>query len=150
MPRPVPWVRLGLGHVAVLLALWLDGAWAALGTMALKIMLAGLIGGTLFHPTTWVAGAAGIAAWATMSLVRTAARSGCVGPVGVSVAGAATYGVAQVALMSAWLVKAPLWRIAPLVIGPGVAAGFFTGLVAALVVWRLDMWQPEEPRRAVA
>ena len=150
MPRPVPWVRLGLGHVAVLLALWSDGAWAALGTMAIKIALAGAIGGTLFHPTTWVASVAGIAAWMAMVLIRAGSPSGYIGPVGVSIAGATAYGLAQVWLMSVWLVQAPLWRIAPLVIGPGVAAGALTGLVAALVMWRLHMWRPEEERCGVA
>jgi len=142
-PRPLPWVRLGLGHVAVLLALWTDGVPAALGVTVLKLLLAGLVGGTLVQPTTLVSVVASLAAWATMGVVYRLAPEALVGPVGVSVAGAAVYGLVQVWLIGRWLVKSTPWPWAPLVIGPGVLAGAGTGVVAALVLWRLRLWVPK-------
>jgi len=143
-PHPVPWVRLGVGNAAVLVALWSDGVWAALAVLLLKLGLAGLIGGTLAQPTMIVAGFAGGAAWATMSLFHGASDALRIGPIGVSIAGALAYGLAQVWLVSVWLVQSSLWTWAPLIVGPGVLAGGVTGLLAALVLRRLGCWVPWE------
>jgi heptaprenyl diphosphate synthase len=137
LPRPVPWMRLGLGHAAVLVALWTDGAGAALAVMLLKTGIAGLVGGTLGTPMTLVAVSAGVGAWAAMSLALHAGRRRMIGPVGVSVAGSAAYGMLQIWLVGIWLVGMPIWPMAPLILTPGVLAGAVTGLVAAAVLWRM-------------
>ncbi len=138
LPRPVPWIRLGLGHVAVLLALFIDGPPSALAVLMLKVALAGLVGGTFAQPTMFVSAVAGIGAWAAMSLTFRLVSPSFMGPVGVSVVGALTYGMVQVWLIGEWLVRSSIWRIAPVVIVPGVVAGAVTGLAAALTLWQLD------------
>ena len=119
VPKPVPWARLGLGHAGVLLALWIDGAGAALGVLALKLLLSGLVGGGLVNPVALTGATAGCAAWAAMALVHHLVPERLLGPVGVSAAGALAYGVVQVEVIGLWLVKSPLWDIAPAVIVPG-------------------------------
>ena len=84
-----------------------------------------------------------------MSLVFWAGRDGLAGPVGAGIAGSAAYGVVQIWLVGVWLVKAPIWPVAPLILGPGVLAGGITGLVALAALWRIRRGA-EEWYRALA
>jgi heptaprenyl diphosphate synthase len=137
LPRPVPWVRLGLGHAAVLVSLWSDGSGPALAVLLLKIIVAGLVTGLLFEPAGLLSAMAGVAAWMTMSGVHAAIGRNLVGPVGVSASGALAFGLVQVWLFGTFLVHEPLWNWGVLIIVPGIAAGVVTGLLAATVMPRL-------------
>ena len=138
LPRPVPWARLGLGHTGVLIALWIDGAGAALGVLLLKTILSGLVGGTLFHPTALVGIVAGCSSWLVMSIGHSLISKKHLGPVGISAVGAFIYGLVQISLYGWWLAGHPLWDLGPVVMVPGVLAGIVTGALAALVLVRLE------------
>jgi heptaprenyl diphosphate synthase len=140
-PRPVPWVRLGLGHAAVLVVLWVDGVLPAFAVMAIKLVVSGLISGSIAQPTMIVAVFAGVASLGGMSLTTRLGSRTFIGPVGVSVVGALTYGIAQLGLVGVWLVKSPIWVLSPLILAPAVVAGFATGVLSAFVLRRMGKWQ---------
>ncbi len=150
LPRPVPWVRLGLGHSAVLIAIWVDGPSSGLLALAVKVLVAGLVAGTLFQPVAAISAVAGLGAWTAMSLVYLVCvePSGgrLLGPVGVSAAGSLVHGLLQIWLIGVWLAGSPLWTWAPLVVIPSVVAGTATGLISALVLERLGMLRQEGGR----
>ena len=55
VPRPLPWMKLGLGNLAVMLALLVYGFVAALGVSAIKLFVGGLLSGSLGGPAFVIA-----------------------------------------------------------------------------------------------
>ena len=49
-PRPLPWMKMGLGNLPVVLSLMSYGPLAALAVSVLKLFLGGLLSGTLANP----------------------------------------------------------------------------------------------------
>ncbi|MDF1554214.1 MAG: Gx transporter family protein [Deferrisomatales bacterium] len=133
LPRPAPWLRLGLGNALVLVALlrwgWREATWVALG----KVLLGGLLGGGLFGPGFLLSCAGTVAATGVMVVAsRLAPPLGCVG---ISVLGAVGHGFTQLALARVLLLRTPaLWALAPLVGSTAVLSGCITGVLAHRVL----------------
>ncbi|MEE2657935.1 MAG: Gx transporter family protein [Candidatus Latescibacterota bacterium] len=145
-PRPLPWMRLGLGNTAVLVALLLAGAPAAMGVSLIKILVGGLLTGALAGPTFAISGGAGVASLLVM-IVLHHLLSAQLSPVGISVAGAACHQLSQIAIASVYLGHSNLWTLAPLFLISGVASGVLTGMIAYFAVHRLRQISPAEPAR---
>jgi len=129
IPLPVPWFRLGLGNALILVALHLwgakEGIWVALG----KVFVGSLLSGRLLSPA-FALSLSGTAA-ATLVMVLALRVPIPLGFVGVSALGAEAHVLAQLAVASAWLLRAPaLWGLAPVLGTLAVASGVVTGLVA--------------------
>lgn len=133
LPRPAPWLRLGLGNALVLVALlrwgWREATWVALG----KVLLGGLLGGGLFGPGFLLSGGGTVVATGVMvAAARLAPPLGCVG---ISVLGAVAHAFTQLALARALLLRTPaLWALAPLLGSTAVLSGCITGVLAHRVL----------------
>jgi len=129
LPRPAPWLRLGLGNAVVLVALlhwgWREAAWVALG----KVFLGGLLDGRLFGPGFLLAGGGTAAATAIMVVAaRLAPPLGCAG---ISALGAYSHVMTQLALAQVFLLRTPaLWGLAPLLGVTATLSGCVTGVLA--------------------
>ncbi len=102
LPRPVPWVKPGLAHVATLLALYLYGARAALLVVVLRTVIGALILGSLFNPIFLFSLVGGSVATCAMILLKSFGRLFSV--VGVSVVGAMVHNIVQLLLAVVFVV----------------------------------------------
>ncbi len=133
VPRPLPWMKLGLGNIAVVLALLLLGGGAAAAVAVVKIVVGGLLAGSLGGPTFVIGGGAGLTSVALMIVVRSTTPD-LFSPVGISILGSLTHQVAQLALAFIYIGTAGIFSLLPLFLLSGLISGFVIGL---LVVWVL-------------
>lgn len=136
LPRPLPWMKLGLGNAAVLAALLLFGAGPALAVSVIKLLVGGLLGGGLAGPAFVIGASAGVTSVAAMALLwRLAPR--LLSPVGLSVAGALVHQVTQLAVAAGYLGHPGLFYLLPMFLVSGVVTGMLTGLVTYFALRRL-------------
>jgi len=135
-PRPLPWMKLGLSNVAVLLGLILYGPAAGLAVAVTKVGLGGLLSGTLGGPATVIGGGATVASLAAMSVPRRF-WPGLLSPVGLSVVGAVVHQAGQLALAQLYVAHAALASLLPLFVVTGLASGVLTGFIALWALRRL-------------
>jgi heptaprenyl diphosphate synthase len=140
VPKPVPWLRLGLANAVTLLVLLRSGAAAGAAVTGVRVLLGGLVLGTLGGPAFFLSSAGASAAWAAMALaVRVAMPP--LSPLGVSVVGAAVHAGGQLAAFSALFhVGSSALILAPLLVATAVPLGLVSGAVVLAVHRRLPMW----------
>lgn len=131
----VPGVRLGLGNLAVLVALWRIGPRAAAVVALGKVLLVGLAFGSLFAPVGWMSLSGAVAAWAAMS---SGAALGRCSIVGLSIAGSAAHVVGQLLAAACFLGTTSLLGFAPLLLLASLPTGIAVGLLSRAVVFRLS------------
>ena len=135
-PRPLPWMKLGLGNLPVVVALELFGGLPAVAVAVVKIAAGGLVSGGFGSPAFAIGGGAGLASVTAMALVRRAAP-GVFSLVGLSVLGAVTHQLTQLLIARVYLHHAGLLALLPLFMLTGLVSGFAIGLVAHWCAARL-------------
>lgn len=131
---PVPGVRLGLANLAVVVSLALLGPRRALAVSLGKVLLVGLLAGTLLGPASLMALAGSVSSWCAMAALAGAGDRFTV--VGWSAAGAFAHVLAQ--LLVACLLtgsSAPL-VFAPLSLGLSLALGSAVGVAGRALLAR--------------
>jgi len=143
LPMPVPWARVGLSNVFVLVALFGMGFRGALAVNLVRILAGNLLLGILLSPASVLSLAGSTAAL----VVMTGARHGLVPPlsvVGTSCLGASTNNVVQAMLFTSLLSGSGLM---PGLIGVflllGVAVGLVTGFIAAGILSKVSLESSE-------
>ena len=145
VPRPVPWVKVGLGNVLTLLGLIVFGPREAILLTVVRTTLGPLILGTLLTPAFVFSFGGGLCSAGTMIAIRQR-WGGAFSIVGLSIWGALAHNSAQMALAYLLFVRslgmaALLW----LVPGLSVVTGAVTGLVAQWCVRKVvDKWRPND------
>ncbi|MBN98909.1 MAG: hypothetical protein CME16_06615 [Gemmatimonadetes bacterium] len=135
VPRVLPWMKLGLGNLAVMLTLLLFGFTAALGVCIVKLLVGGLISGSLGGPAFIVGGGAGIVSLLLMASVR-GIVPGIFSPVGLSILGALAHQLTQLVLASyLYLGQGALFYFLHLFLIWGLISGAAIGLLA---YWTLE------------
>jgi heptaprenyl diphosphate synthase len=129
IPKPLPFFRLGLANLPILLSLSILTPTDLLLLVALKVIGQGLVNGTLASYVFLFSAAGSLTSLAAMwAAHRFGGR--WVTLVGVSVFGALASNSVQIALSVTFIFGDAAWVIAPLFLGIGVASGFVIGLVA--------------------
>ncbi len=137
IPTPLPWLRVGVANVAVVLALYDLGPGGAGAVLALKLVVGSLLLGRFLTPFFWFAAAGGAVALGMMVLSRAVAGRWLT-IVGVSVVGGVAHNLAQLAVARLLLVPSDaVWLLAPVLVVVGAASGAAIGLLARLVRLRL-------------
>jgi uncharacterized membrane protein len=138
IPKPLPFLRLGLANIPVMLAIDLLPLPSYFALIAIKILGQGLIGGTLFS-YVFVFSAAGTLASALTMLALKRAFGNRVSWTGVSVTGAFASNALQLFLARWYVFGESAWYIAPpfLTAGliTGTALGMFTNRFASTSRW---------------
>jgi heptaprenyl diphosphate synthase len=134
VPRPLPWMKLGLGNGAVLLALLLFGVRQAFAVAAIKILVGGLITGGLAGPAFIISTGAGLASLSIMSLARRCPPQ-LLSAVGISIIGAVTHQLVQLLLASVYIRHLGVVSLLPLFLLGGLLSG---GLIGLVVHWILQ------------
>ena len=135
-PRILPWMKLGLGNMVTLFALLGYGIPAALAVAGIKLLVGGLIGGTLAGPAFVVGGGAGLASLMVMAAAHRFAKK-AFSIVGLSILGALSHQLVQLALASAYIGIEGLSHFLPLFLTWGLASGAVVGLTLYWVVEKL-------------
>ena len=134
---PAPGFRLGLANIAVLVALVILGSTSALAIAVLRVAIVGLATGSLFGPTSALAFAGALAAWAAMSLALRSRIDFSV--VGISVAGASAHVLAQFAAAAMLTGAAGVLLLAPLSLLASLLFGIATGICTRYVISRVEV-----------
>lgn len=128
-PKPVPFFRLGLANLPVLLSLEILSPALVLLLIVLKVIGQGLINGTLASYVFLFSAAGSLASGLVMLGVhRLFGRR--VSLLGVSLFGALASNVVQVTLSVLFIFGRSAWIIAPLFLGLGGVSGAVVGLFA--------------------
>jgi heptaprenyl diphosphate synthase len=137
-PSPAPWFRLGLANILTVVALFLYGGRAAWTVSLARVAIGALLLGRLFTPGFWLALGGAVIATALMTVLhRWVPRR--LGPVGISVLGAAGHAIGQMAVAALVLIRHPgLWQLFPGLLLVAVIAGVLTGWAAAVLLERLE------------
>jgi heptaprenyl diphosphate synthase len=141
IPRPLPWLKPGLAHVATLVALYAFGNRAALIVVLIRIFLGTLILGTLFNPTFFLSLGGGIAATMSMAFTRFY-FSHIFSIFGISIIGATTHNLIQLILVEMLIVhKIEIFYLTPMMILSSIFTGFVVALVSHLILKKMNLNQ---------
>jgi heptaprenyl diphosphate synthase len=139
LPSPVPWARIGLSNVFVVIALFAFGFKDALLVNLARVVAGSFLLGLMFSPSFAFSLAGSTAALVVMALLRLR----LVPPlsvVGASCLGAVTNNVVQVALFTLLFSASGLARqLMGGFILLGAVVGFFTGLIAAGILTKVSL-----------
>lgn len=133
IPRPLPWLKPGLAHIATLIALYAIGDRAALIVVVGRVLLGSLLLGTLLNPAFLLSFCGGLSATLVMILMRRYFFS-YFSIFGISITGAVVHNVTQLILVEFIIVKKiEIFYLLPMM----VISSIFTGFVVALVSYLL-------------
>lgn len=134
MPSPTPWFRLGFANILTVCALCLFGGRAAWWVTLGRVLVGSFFLGRFFSPGFFLALAGGITATALMTGLRQLCGTR-IGPVGLSVIGAAGHALGQ--LTVAWLLLVRhdgMWLLLPFLLLSALATGLVNGAAADLLM----------------
>ncbi|MCH5290468.1 MAG: Gx transporter family protein [Treponema sp.] len=135
IPKPLPFLRLGLANMPILLAIKKMPVQKVLVLVGLKILGQACISGTLFSYIFLFSAAGNLASGLVMMvLCRLFYARGFISTVGLSLAGAFANSKAQLICSNAVLFRENTKYIAPLLL----CSGFLTGLILGLFVARFE------------
>ena len=145
IPKPLPFMRIGIANLPLMLALDMFPLSTFLVLAAIKVLGQALITGTLFS-YIFLFSAAGTALSAvSMYLLRTLLRSGRVSFIGVGTAGAMMSNISQLVLAYFFIFRNNVLYIAPPFLAAGVVPGVALGLFCEYFT-RSSRWYAERRR----
>lgn len=128
----VPGIKIGLGNIAVVLALYGIGTWAALGLSLLRLILSSLLFGTGMSFLYGLAGA--LLSFFGMALLKKTDRFS---PIGVSGAGGVLHNLGQVLVAVLVLDTPAILGYLPALVLTGTLSGALVGLLGGILQKRL-------------
>ncbi len=129
IPKPLPFLKLGLANLPILLSLTFLRPRDLITLMIIKVLGQGLIQGSLFSHLILFSLGSTIMSGLSMLGVYTL-KIPKVTLVGISIIGAFCANLTQLLLAHIFLFGKDIWLIAPLFLGMGVATSILLGLVA--------------------
>ncbi len=139
LPMPLPWLRLGIGNLGIVLALVDIGALGAFWVFLLKLILGSIIAGRFLTPFFFFAAVGGILGLGAMIITQAVGRR-FFSAVGISCAGGVAHNIGQLIVARVLLVPSSgLWVLVPVVVLFGAISGTCIGLFARLVHLRLKI-----------
>ncbi len=146
IPKPLPFLRLGISNVPLIIAAGFFSPSAYSLLAFVKIIAQGFLGGTFF---SWIFlfSAAGTAMSAALMFFLKRALKSAVSAVGLSVAGALASNAAQILIARVWIFGESVRTIVPLLLGAGVVTGFATGVFTEFFM-RKSRWLEKTRQRA--
>jgi len=139
LPTPLPWARLGISNVVVVVVLFTQGLGAAFAVNLVRIVAGNLLVGMLAGPAFIFSAAGSTAAL----LVMAGLRKTLVPPlsiVGTSVAGAAANNAVQVGVFAGLFAPtAPVANLLGVFLLLGLGVGLATGLAAAAIAPKVGL-----------
>lgn len=138
LPKPMPFMRLGIANLPILLAVDILPFRWFLALAAVKVIGMSLISGTLFSYVALFSLAGTMAAALVMWGARRAGGK-FISQIGVSIAGAMVSNAVQILIARYLVFRETAWLIAPLFLGMGLATGAALGVFAESFA-RTSLW----------
>lgn len=136
IPQPLPWAKLGLSNIAVLLALYYYGFPEALGVSWLRVLIGGLFTGGLLSPAFAFGVVGGGAAVGAMSLAAYLFKDRF-SPVGISIIGAASHSLGQLTVAYLFFIShGVIWNLLPYMLLTSVITGAVVGFIGLRILER--------------
>ncbi|MEJ2636362.1 MAG: Gx transporter family protein [Calditrichia bacterium] len=136
IPKPVPWLKLGLANVVTLIALYWYGGKAALLVSISRILIGSVFTGNLLTPGFFLSLGGGLCAVSAMILLY---HSRLFGIWGVSMGGAAFHSLGQILVGYFVLFDNPvILQILPYLIFYSILSGTLIGWIGYLLIKRLE------------
>lgn len=132
-----PWLRLGLANAAVVIALATFGLRTAALVSLGRVAVVGLATGSLFGPTSVMAGVGAVCALGAMWTLKRGVPTTTA--VGWSAVGSAAHVAAQFAVASVLLGSGSVIALAPISVFVALILGAVVGYLALIVVSRLHV-----------
>jgi len=139
IPNPVPWIRLGLANVIILIVLSVFGIKEGLIVTGLRVFLASTLLGTIFGPTFWLSFSGGMTSTLGMGLMLSL-FPGTFSLIGVSIVGAFIHNLVQLAVAILFIIRqSGLVYLLPILLVTALIAGSITGVIATLVLKKIEV-----------
>ncbi len=138
IPKPMPFVRLGLSNLSVLLAIRLLNPSYVFLVVLLKVFGQGIIQGTLLS-YVFLFSVGGSFGSAIVMIIASRVGGEYISLIGVSVLGALTSNVIQIILARFFVFGKAAWYMAPPFLLIGGISGFFIGIFVE-VFWLKSKW----------
>jgi heptaprenyl diphosphate synthase len=137
LPRPLPWLRLGLSNALVLAVLLVYGLRMALSISVLRTLVGSLVIGSFLSPGFAISMSAGIASCVAMGVASFVGRR-VLGTVGISVIGALAHNLTQLLVAYFLFVRhAEVFALVPVFLFLSAGTGLVTGLAAHFIRERM-------------
>ncbi|MEW5801483.1 MAG: Gx transporter family protein [bacterium] len=137
IPNPVPWLRLGLANIVVMVAIVFYGVKDGLLVSFLRAMAGSMIVGTFLGPSFWLSISGGLASALIMGLLYRFC-SPFFSLIGISIVGAYTHSLTQMVLVFVFLIqRREIFYLLPVILFSALATGFINGLAATFLVEQL-------------
>lgn len=133
IPKPLPFLRLGLANLPVIIALFILPAREIYKLILLKIMGQALVTGTLFSYVFLFSAAGSLASGLVMLGVHRTFKNH-ISCIGLSLAGAAANNLAQLAVAHLILFGSATKYIAPILLISGAATGLILGIFTQMFI----------------
>lgn len=134
IPRPLPWMKPGLGHIATLLALYTIDNRAALIVVIGRIFLGSIILGTFLNVTFFLSFFGGVTSTVVMIFLKKHFPE-VFSIFGISISGAVTHNFIQLILVECLIVnKIELFYLLPIITISSIFTGFIVALASHLLI----------------
>ena len=138
IPLPLPWIRLGLANIVLLLALKWWGMKEAIIILCMRVILGSLLSGKFLHPVFIMAVGGGLGATFIMGLCMPF-ENRILSLIGISVIGALTKNIIQ--LFIAYLLyirQLSIFLLSPIFLTSSLITGLIIGICAYLIERRVN------------
>ncbi|MCF7858591.1 MAG: Gx transporter family protein [Candidatus Cloacimonetes bacterium] len=137
IPRPFPFIKLGLANLVVLLLLVNDYRRFALIVILGKTVIGGFFSGLLFSPTTLLSLGGSLISFCVMVFIIKSRIPFSI--IGISVLGAVSHNITQIVIVRFVLIKEnTIFCLTPLLIILGIVTGIIIGYLAKIFMGRLN------------
>jgi len=135
LPRPLPFLRIGLANVVTVMVAFRMGTARALSVNLLRVVAVSLFLGSIATPSFLMSLAGGVSSALLMGLLSRTARR-ILSVTGISIAGSMASLSAQLSVAVAIIPGIPVGSIVVPLTAWGILSGTVTGLLAALLLRR--------------
>jgi heptaprenyl diphosphate synthase len=135
LPRPIPWLKIGLANIVTIIALFWLGWRAAIIVSLFRILIGSFLIGSLFSPGFFLSLAGGIVSLVIMIIFY---KLRIFGILVISIAGAIAHNLGQL-LVAAMILfgNSIIWYITPYLTVTAVVTGLVIGLISHSFLNRL-------------
>lgn len=128
---PIPGVKLGLANIITVICFYIFSRGAVARIVTTRVVLIGLIAGTLFTPRFWISCGGAVASYLLMALARSFPK---LSPVGVSLLGAVAHNLGQLVIVSQLMSSQAIYYYLPFLLIGAIPMGLFTGFSAKATI----------------
>lgn len=132
-PSPLPWLRLGLANIITLVTLILFGLKAGLFVTIIRVLVGSFLSGSFLNPGFFLSLSGGIMSTLAMGFIISIFKN-AFSPIGVSLIGAFTHNLTQIAVAYLMIVKRKeIFLLTPIILGFAILTGIFNGIASTIL-----------------